>query len=144
MTVRSRSLTRAVTAALVVTLATTLAACGGSEDPQATPTPTTSTPAASTSPTPTSTPTAEPEGTVVELDIDDADAGRRVKVDVGEKVVLRVTATEKGSLHVHSSPEQEIDFPVGTTDLTVVIDQPGIVDVEDHGSDALLVQLEVS
>ena len=144
MTVRSRSLSRAATAALAVTLAVTAAACGSSEDPQTTPTATTSTPAAGTSTTPTPTPTSAPEGTVVAIDIDDAEAGRREKIKVGEEVVLRVTATEAGTLHVHSSPEQELDFPAGTTDLTLVIDQPGIVDVEDHGTDTLLVQLEVS
>jgi len=142
MPFRSRPLTGAVAATvLAVTLAVTLGACGDSEDPKASPTPTTSTPATSTSPTPTPTPT--PEDTVIELTIGDAQPGRRVEVAVGEKVVLRVTATQAGELHVHSSPEQELEFPAGTTDLILVIDQPGIVDVEDHGSETLLVQLEV-
>jgi len=140
MPFRSRPLTGAVAAAvLAVTLTATLGACGDSEDPKASPTPTTSTPATSTSPAPTPT----PEGTVIELTIGDAQSGRRVEVAVGEKVVLRVTATQAGELHVHSSPAQELEFPAGTTDLTLVIDQPGIVDVEDHGSETLLVQLEV-
>lgn len=132
---------RALTGAAATVLALTLSACGDSEDPVAAPTPTTS--AASADPTPTPTPTPTPEGTVIELTIGDAQPGRRVKVAVGEKVVLRVIATQAGELHVHSSPEQELDFPAGSTDLTVVFDQPGIVDVEDHGSDTLLVQLEV-
>lgn len=143
MPFRSRPLTGAAATVLTVTLAVTLGACGDSEDPKASPTPTTSTPTASTSPTPVPTPTPTPEATVVELTVGDAQPGRRVEVAVGEEIVLRVTATQAGELHVHSSPEQELEFPAGTTDLTLVIDQPGIVDVEDHGSDTLLVQLEV-
>ena len=45
---------------------------------------------------------------------------------------------------MHSSPEQHIEFEAGTTDKTLTIDQPGVVDVEDHALDKLIVQLQVS
>ena len=44
---------------------------------------------------------------------------------------------------MHSSPEQEIEYDAGTTDKTLTIDQPGVVDVESHTLDKLIVQLEV-
>ncbi len=143
MTFRSRSLTGLVSAAA---LAVTLAACGASEDPAATdePTPQVTPTQATSTPDPTPTPSAEPEGTVIKIALDGSiAAGRRVDVEVGEKIIFRITADEAGELHIHSSPEQEVAFPAGTSDVTVVIDQPGIVDVEDHGTDTLLVQLEV-
>jgi hypothetical protein len=45
---------------------------------------------------------------------------------------------------VHSSPEQEIEFDKGTSTKELTIDQPGIVDVEDHALEQVIVQLEVS
>ena len=44
---------------------------------------------------------------------------------------------------MHSSPEQEIEYAAGTTDKTLTIDQPGVVDVESHHLEKLIVQLEV-
>lgn len=143
MTFRSRSFASAVA---VAALTLTLGACGADDSPDASADPTpqvTSTPSETATVEPTPTPTPTPAGTVIELTIGDAEPGRREKVEIGEKIVFRITADEAGELHIHSSPEQEVAFPAGTSDVTVVIDQPGIVDVEDHGTDALLVQLEV-
>jgi hypothetical protein len=61
----------------------------------------------------------------------------------GEPVTLLITATKAGELHVHSSPEQHVEFPSGTSAATLTLDQPGVVDVEDHALDKLIVQLEV-
>ena len=44
---------------------------------------------------------------------------------------------------MHSTPEQELSYEAGTTDLPLTIDQPGIVDVESHDLDLVIVQLEV-
>lgn len=143
MTFRSRSLASAVA---VAALTLTLGACGADDTPDPSADPTqqvTSTPSETATVEPTPTPTPTPESTVIELTIGDAQPGRREKVEIGEKIIFRITADEAGELHIHSSPEQEVAFPAGTSDVTVVIDQPGIVDVEDHGTDALLVQLEV-
>ncbi len=49
----------------------------------------------------------------------------------------------EGELHVHSSPEQELAYEAGTTELDVTIDKPGIVEIEDHVAEVLIVQLEV-
>ena len=61
----------------------------------------------------------------------------------GEPLTLHITADQPGEIHVHSSPEQEIEYAAGTTDKTLTIDQPGVVDVESHDLDQLIVQLEV-
>lgn len=70
--------------------------------------------------------------------------GDRVKAKVGQPVTLHIDADTAGEIHVHSSPEQEITFDKGTSTKKLTIDQPGIVDVEDHALEQVIVQLEVS
>jgi len=71
--------------------------------------------------------------------------GDRVDVAVGQSVVLEVTADAPGEIHVHSEPEQELEYDAGTTTLTLEpIDKPGVVDVESHDLEKTIVQLEVS
>jgi len=70
--------------------------------------------------------------------------GERVEVKAGEPVKLVVKADEAGELHVHSTPEKELPYGAGTTTLTLMIDQPGVVDVESHDLEVVVVQLEVS
>jgi hypothetical protein len=70
--------------------------------------------------------------------------GDRVKAKVGQPVTLHIDADTAGEIHVHSSPEQEIRFDKGTSTKKLTIDQPGIVDVEDHALEQVIVQLEVS
>jgi hypothetical protein len=71
--------------------------------------------------------------------------GERVEVAVGQPVVLEVTADQAGEIHVHSTPEQELEYQAGETELTLEpIEQPGTVDVESHALEKVIVQLEVS
>jgi hypothetical protein len=70
--------------------------------------------------------------------------GKRVHVKAGEPVELVVKADKPGELHIHSSPEQELPYGAGTTTLKLTIDQPGLVDVESHDLEVVVVQLEVS
>lgn len=70
--------------------------------------------------------------------------GDRVDVAVGQEVELKVTADEPGEIHVHSSPEQQLEYGAGETTVTIPgIDQPGTVDVESHALEKVIVQLEV-
>ena len=70
--------------------------------------------------------------------------GERVDVSTGQDVRLEVTADRPGEIHVHSSPEQELDYPAGTSTVVVHgLDAPGTVDVESHALDKVIVQLEV-
>lgn len=69
--------------------------------------------------------------------------GDRVKAKVGKPITLHIDADEAGEIHVHSTPEQHIDFEKGTSTKELTIKQPGIVDVEDHALDKVIVQLQV-
>lgn len=70
-------------------------------------------------------------------------SGERVEVEAGQKLELVVKADAPGELHVHSEPEQELEYASGTTTLPLTIDQPGRVDVESHDLEEVIVQLEV-
>ncbi|MGA8257216.1 MAG: hypothetical protein WB767_11650 [Nocardioides sp.] len=71
--------------------------------------------------------------------------GDRVDVDAGQPIDLVVTADEPGEIHVHSDPEQtfEYDGDGATTTLELAIDRPGVVEVESHDLNQVIVQLEV-
>ena len=71
-------------------------------------------------------------------------SGDRVDVSVNQPIELDVTADKAGEIHVHSDPEQELEYGVGKTTIHLTpIDKPGVVDVESHTLDATIVQLEV-
>ena len=69
--------------------------------------------------------------------------GTSMRIKAGEPLKLHITADSAGEIHVHSSPEQHIEYTAGTTNKTLTIDQPGVVDVESHTLDKLILQLQV-
>jgi len=70
--------------------------------------------------------------------------GDRVDVAVGQPIVLDVTADAPGEIHVHSDPEQELEYSAGHSTVEIdPIDKPGVVDVESHALEVTIVQLEV-
>ena len=69
--------------------------------------------------------------------------GERVELGVDQTLVLTLTADEAGELHVHSTPEQEISYDAGTTEHEITVDRPGVVEVESHDPDTIVLQLEV-
>ena len=71
-------------------------------------------------------------------------SGERVAVEVDQDVTLRVTADTAGEIHVHSEPEQEFTYAEGTTDIQLQLDRPGVVEVESHDLELVIVQLEAS
>ena len=95
-----------------------------------------------------STASAEaPDPEKVEITIQDGTVeplGQRLEVARGQEVQLVVKADGTGELHVHSDPEQELTYDQGTSMFTVNIDKPGVVDVETHDPEQLVLQLEVS
>ena len=134
-----------LTSALI--LAATLTACG-SDEPETEP-PTDQTPSA-TEPTddgteePTQEPTPEgPRQIDITFEGGSAPQVERVQVDTGETIELVITSDAPGELHVHSDPEQTIDYKAGTTTAPLTIDRPGVVEVERHEPEALVLQLEV-
>ena len=87
------------------------------------------------------------DSTTVDITFSDGSVtpnGERVEVKAGEPIELVVEADEPGELHVHSSPEQELEYDAGTTTLKLTVDQPGVVDVESHDPKVVVLQLEVS
>ncbi|MDI6911925.1 hypothetical protein [Nocardioides sp.] len=118
---------RRVLAALAVLLCSlaALTACGGSDSPGET----------------------DSGPKVIEVTIEGESVtpnGERVEVAVGQDVELDVTADAPGEIHVHSTPEQELEYDVGESTLTIEgIDRPGTVDVESHNLEKVIVQLEI-
>ena len=143
-----RVLVTTVTAALVIS------GCGASQETapvDETPAPAASSPSPADSPSPSASPseTTEPEGKGVLVDVNvDGDEiapnGARIEAEVGEPIIVTVDADRAGELHVHSTPEQVIAFDQGSTQHELVIDQPGVVEVEEHDSGFVVLQLQVS
>lgn len=132
-------------AILTLALGLVLTGCGEDAEPAASDPPSPSA-TSTTTPSESTTESASPEGQVIDITVegDTVDpSGERVDAAVGEEITMRVTADAPGEIHVHSTPEQEFEYDAGTTDLPLTIDQPGLVDVESHTLDMVIVQLEV-
>lgn len=121
-------------APLVLVLAAGLTACGGNDaDPAS---------------TGSSSPSASSDGDSVSIDVTrEGDTftpnGERVELEVGQTLVLTITADVAGEMHVHSTPEQEVSYDAGTSEHEITIDRPGVVEVESHDPDTVVLQLEV-
>jgi hypothetical protein len=69
--------------------------------------------------------------------------GELIKIDVGQRIELDVTADAPGEIHVHSSPEQEFEYDKGSSTITVApITAPGRVEVESHTLEKTLFTLQ--
>lgn len=69
--------------------------------------------------------------------------GVQKKVKAGKPITLHIVADRPGELHIHSSPEQGIEYDAGTSSKLLTIDRPGLVEVESHTLGKLVVVLEV-
>ena len=59
--------------------------------------------------------------------------GQKIDVSVGQRIELDVTADAPGEIHVHSDPEQELEYDEGSSTIAVdPIEVPGQVTVESH------------
>ncbi len=142
---RSRRLAT-MAATLTIGLGVALTGCSEDAEPTDPETSATSEPTSSETATETPTDTATPEAQTIDITVSGdtvTPSGERVDAKVGEEIILHVTSDAPGEIHVHSSPEQELEYEAGTTDLPLTIDQPGLVDVESHTLDMVIVQLEV-
>jgi len=138
---------------LVLVLAASLSACGADEDtdPPATDQSSSSSPSDSpsdsTSDSPSESESSSADDGVAVTVTREGDSftpnGERVELGVDQPLVLTIEADEAGELHVHSTPEQEIPYDAGTSEHEIVIDRPGVVEVESHEPDLVLLQLEV-
>ena len=137
------------TLAVLMATALPLAACSasGTADDKPSPSAATTSPTESPSETTSKPKPSTPAGTTIDITIKDGTVdpnGERVKAELGEPITLKIDADTDGELHVHSTPEQEIEFPKGRSTMKLTIDKPGIVDVEDHELEQVIVQLQVS
>jgi uncharacterized protein YcfL len=146
---------RGVLAGAVLSLVT-VTGCSSAEEPVTAdePSAATSTPAeGSQSPVQTPSPSGSPSEAATP---DDDDAiriviegdriepnGRRVEVSAGEPITLDVQSDRAAELHVHSSPEQMVEIEPGGSTVELTIETPGVVDVEEHDSGIVVLQLEV-
>ena len=132
--------------ALIATLGMMVGGCGsdepsGSEKPKADKSSSTADASAKAEST-----KKKPSGTTIDITFkgDTVDPnGVQKKVKAGKPITLHIVADKPGELHVHSSPEQEIEYDAGTSDKRLTIDRPGIVEVESHTLEQLVVVLEV-
>lgn len=136
-------------APLVLVLAASLSACGGDGDTDspATDQSASSSPSDSSSDSPSDSGSSSTDDGVAVTVTREGDSftpnGERVELGIDQPLVLTIEADEAGELHVHSTPEQEIAYDAGTSEHEIVIDRPGVVEVESHEPDVILLQLEV-
>ena len=136
-------------APLVLVLAASLSACGGDgdTDPPATDQSASSSPSDSPSGSPSDSGSSSTDDGVAVTVTREGDSftpnGERVELGVDQTLVLTIEADEAGELHVHSTPEQEIAYDAGTSEHEIVVDRPGVVEVESHEPDVIVLQLEV-
>lgn len=134
--------------------AAVLAGCGSdgstsaSGSASASPEPTASSTASPSATASQSEPTkpSKPAGPVLEVRVAGGEVspnGQRVRVGVGEELTITFDADVPGELHVHSTPEQYVKYPAGSSKSTLSIEMPGVVDVEDHETGVVVAQLEV-
>lgn len=67
-----------------------------------------------------------------------------VAVNVGQTVVLDITADVAGEIHVHSTPEQHVEYGVGHTQVPLnALTLPGTIEVESHSLEKTILILQV-
>jgi hypothetical protein len=122
--------------AVILCALTLTTACGGDEGNGGD---------AGSAPSSSTTQGGEPKVIPVTIEGDDVTPnGERIEIDAGQDVELDVTADAPGEIHVHSTPEQELEYEKGESTLTITgLEQPGTVDVEVHELEKVIVQLEV-
>jgi hypothetical protein len=71
--------------------------------------------------------------------------GAEETIDQGTDIELVVEADQPGELHVHSSPEQTLEYGAGTTTIPVTLsnEAPGVVDIESHDLDQIVIRLTI-
>ena len=101
-------------------------------------------PTQSKSSDPSSTP--EPSGPTLAVKIEGdkvSPNAQRITVEAGDPITITFATDRSGELHVHSKPEQYVEFAEGSTKAQLVIDTPGLVEVEEHDTSAVVAQIEV-
>lgn len=69
--------------------------------------------------------------------------GKSLQLPAGKPLTISFKTDRAGELHVHSKPEQFVEFPAGTSTKKLTIDVPGVVEVEEHDTSRVVAQIEV-
>lgn len=130
-----------------------LTSCGSDAEPGKADSPKSSTPSATAeasgepSPSVTArTPVSDPGAVTLKLTVRGdsiTPPAKVVQVERGKPVVFQIESDRPGALHVHSSPEQAQEFKKGRSTISLTLDMPGVVEVEEHEADVLVAQLQV-
>lgn len=97
---------------------------------------------------PTTVPTEEPAapGPTLSVQVTGADVSpnaQAIDLAPGEVLSISVVADRAGQLHIHSKPDQYVDFTAGTTSAQISIDTRGVVDIEEHDTEAVVARVTV-
>ena len=138
----------ALTIAAVVAVVAT--GCSADSEPEATSTPTSEssspTPSGSESKSTQPTPAESSSGPELVITINGDQVSpnaEEISLDVGEPLTIRFTTDRGGELHVHSKPEQFVEFPAGKSTKELVIETPGSVEIEEHDTSVVVAQAQV-
>ena len=66
-----------------------------------------------------------------------------IEADIDKPITLQIQSDRAGEMHVHSSPEQYVEFGPGSTTAEIRFENPGAIDVEEHDSGALVLKILV-
>lgn len=89
---------------------------------------------------------ATPTGTTFAVTVKGKKVGpnaQELTVAPGEKITITFDTDRGGQLHVHSKPDQYVDFPAGTSAKELVIKTPGKIEIEEHDSEAVVAVVTV-
>ena len=95
---------------------------------------------------PSSTPAPTPTGLVIDVTVQGDQVSPQAEVveaDIDKPITLQIQSDRAGEMHVHSSPEQYVDFGPGSTTAQITFENPGAIDVEEHDTGALVLKLLV-
>lgn len=67
-----------------------------------------------------------------------------LSVSVGDQIVLDIYADAPGEIHVHSTPEQHVDYAKGHSQHPIATSSfPTVIDVESHSLEKTILILQV-
>lgn len=118
-----------------------LAGCSTDDDPS--PSTASASESASSSGSPSTSPTETGPLLAVTISGDQVlPNAEEIGIDTDQTLVISIESDRPGELHVHSKPEQLLEFPAGRSEQELTIQTPGLVDIEEHETGAVVAQLK--
>lgn len=111
------------------------------------PTTSPSEPAKTATPSPSPTATKEPEPATPTLEVTIrgdrvTPNAQEISLERGQALAIVVISDRAGELHAHTKPDQYVEFDRGRTEATLKTDVPGVFEIEDHETEAVVAQVE--